>query len=162
MSAWKGSPDRSAGRPPEQLLDTAALALGRTARAALADSDRDNLLARRRGRAGVDVALGGNRGAGPLGDAPRHDHDAFATSVAEPHLITGPDQMRGLDPRPVDPDVPGLAGTGRDRAGLGQPDRPEPAVHPSRLTPGHPATVMRCAPEPYQPSSLSRSSSMPK
>ena len=33
----------SAGRPPEQLLDTSALSLGRTARTAIADSHRDGL-----------------------------------------------------------------------------------------------------------------------
>ena len=40
---------KSAGRPSEQLVDTAALALGRTAGAALARRDRDPLLAPRRG-----------------------------------------------------------------------------------------------------------------
>ena len=95
----------------------------------------------------VDVALGGHRGGGPLGDDPDDDHDAFASVLAQPYLITGPDRMRGLDPQPVDPDVPGAAGTGRRRAGLDEPHRPDPAVHPSRLIIGHPATVMRSRPE---------------
>ena len=69
----------------------------------------------------VDEALGGHRCAGPLGDHPDDDHDAFASVLAQPHLITGPHRMRGLDPHPVDSDVPGPAGTGRGRAGLGQP-----------------------------------------
>jgi len=72
-------------------------------------------------QAAVDVALGRHRCAGPLGDHPHDDHDAFASVLAQPHLITGPDRMRGLDPHPVDPDVPGPAGTGRGRACLGQP-----------------------------------------
>src|SRR5271166_1515121 len=121
-------PLRSARRPAEQLVDAAAFALGRTARAALAGRYRDPLLAGRRGRAVVDVALGGHRCAGPLGDDPRDDHDALASFLAQPHLVTGLDRMRGLDPGSVDPDMPGLAGTGCGRAGLGQPHRPDPAV----------------------------------
>jgi hypothetical protein len=129
----------SAGRPPEQLLDTSALALGRTARAAVADSHRDGFLAGRRGRTVVDIAPGGNRCAGPLGDDLLDDHDAFAFFVAQPHLITGPYGVRGLDPYPVDPDVPGPAGSGRGRAGPGQPHRPDPAVHPPGLISCHAA-----------------------
>src|ERR1035438_3235962 len=87
----------SAGRPPEQLVDTAALALGRTTRAAIAGRHRESLLAGRSGRAVVDIALGGHRCAGALGDDPLDDHDAFASFVAQPHLITGPYGMRGLD-----------------------------------------------------------------
>ena len=111
----------SPGRPPEQLLDTPALALGWTARAAVAGSHRDGLLAGRRGRAIVDITLDGNRCAGTFGDDPLDDHDAFASFVAQPYLITGPYGMRGLDPYPVDPDVPGPAGTGGGRTGFGQP-----------------------------------------
>ena len=133
----------SAGRTPEQFVDIAALALSRTARAALASSHHDDFLAGRRGRAIVDIALRGDRRAGPLGDHPHDDHDALAAVLAQPHLITGPDRMRGFDPDPVDPDVPGPAGAGRGRAGLGQPHRPDPAVHPPRLITGHSATVMR-------------------
>jgi hypothetical protein len=145
----------SGGRAPEQFVDTAAFALGRPARTSVASGHRDRLLARRRGRTVVGVALGGHRCAGPLGDHPHDDHDTFASVLAEPHLITGPDRMRGLDPHPVDPDVPGPAGTGRGRAGPGQPHRPDPAVHPSRLITGHSATVMRCAGlEPTAGSSL--------
>src|ERR1035441_1602891 len=137
----------SAGWPPGQLLDSTALALGRTPRAAVARSHRDSLLAWWKGRTVVDVALGGSRCAGTFGDDPQDDHDAFASLLAQPHLITGPDRMRGLDPRPVDPDVPGPAGTGRGRAGPGQPHRPDPAVHsPARLITCHSATLMRCAP----------------
>jgi hypothetical protein len=44
--------------------------------------------------------------------------------------VARPNGTRGLDPYPVDPDVPGPAGTGRGQAGLGQPHRPDPAVHP--------------------------------
>src|ERR1035438_1513648 len=146
VRSWQRSGTSSAGRPPEQLLDSTALALGRTPRAAVARSHRDSLLAWWRGRAVVDVALGGNRCAGTFGDDPQDDHDAFASLLAQPHLITGPDRMRGLDPRPVDPDVPGPAGTGRGRAGPGQPHRPDPAVHsPARLITCHAATLMRCA-----------------
>lgn len=129
----------SAGRPPEQLVDTSALTLGRTARAAVAGSRRDSLLAGRRGRAIVDVALKGNRCTGTLGDDPLDDHDALASFVAQPHLITGPYGMCGLDPYPVDPDVPGPAGTRRGRAGPGQPHRPDPAVHPPSLITRHSA-----------------------
>ena len=93
------APRCSAGRTPEQFVDTAAFALGRTACAAVASSHRDDLLAGRRRRAIVDIALGGSRGAGPLGDHPHDDHDAFAAVLAQPHLITGPDRMRGLDPQ---------------------------------------------------------------
>jgi len=146
---------RSAGRTPEQFVDTAAFALGRPARTPVTSSHRDRLLARRRGRTVVDEALGGHRCASPLGDHPDDDHDPFASVLAQPHLITGPDRMRGLDPHPVDPDVPGPASTGRGRAGLGQPHRPDPAVHPSCLITGHSATVMRCADlEPTAESSL--------
>jgi hypothetical protein len=35
---------------------------------------------------------------------------ALAPFAAQPHLITGPYGMRGLDPHPVDPDMPGPAG----------------------------------------------------
>jgi hypothetical protein len=63
--------------------------------------------------------------------------------VTQPHLITGLHGMRGLDPYPVDPDVPGSAGTGRCRAGPGQSYRPDPAVHPPSLITCHSATVMR-------------------
>ena len=135
----------SAGRPPEQLLDTPALTLGRTTRAAVTDGDRHSLLARRKRRAVVDVARGGNRCADPLGDDLLDDHDAFMSIAAQPHLVTGPHGMRGLDPDPVDPDVPGPAGNGRGRAGPGQPHRPDPAVHPPSLITCHPATVMRYA-----------------
>src|ERR1035438_2091255 len=142
----------SAGRPPEQLLDSTALALGRTPRTAVARSHRDSLLAWWRGRAVVDVALGGNRCAGTFGDDPQDDHDAFASLLAQPHLITGPDRMRGLDPRPVDPDVPGPAGTGRGRAGPGQPHRPHPAVHsPAPLIPRPPAPLFGTRPLPPPP-----------
>lgn len=72
----------------------------------VAGSHRDSLLAGRRGRAVVDVATGGNRCADTLSDDPLDDHDALTSFVAQPHLITGPHWMRGLDPYPVDPDVP--------------------------------------------------------
>jgi hypothetical protein len=100
----------SAARTPEQLLDAPALAFGRTARAAVPDSHRDGLLARRKGRAVVDIASGGNRCADTLGDDLLDDHDAVTSLAAQPHLITGPYGMRGLDPDPVDPHVPGPAG----------------------------------------------------
>ena len=129
----------SAGRPPEQPLDAPALAFSRTARAAVADSHRHSLLAGQRGRAVVDIAPSGNGCADTLGDDLLDDHDAFASFVAQPHLITGPYGMRGLDPHPIDPDVPGPAGTGRGRAGLGQPYRPDPAVHPPGLITCHSA-----------------------
>src|SRR5271170_5038891 len=131
--------NHSPGRPAEQLLDTSALALGRTARAAVAGSHHHSLLARRRGRAVVDIAPGGNRGADTLGDDLLDDHDALASLVVQPHFITGPYGMGGLDPHPVDPDVPGPAGTGRGRTGPGQPHRPDPAVHPPSLLTCHPA-----------------------
>lgn len=130
---------------PEQLLDAPALALGRTARAAVPDSHRDSLLAGRRGRAVVDVARGGSRCADTLGDDLLDDHDAFTSLAAQPHLITGPHGMRGLYPDPVDPDVPGPAGNGRSRTGPGKPHRPDPAVHPPSLITCHSATVMRYA-----------------
>jgi len=136
----------SAGRPPEQLLDTAALAFGRTACASIASSHRDSFLARRSGRAVVGIALGGSRCADAPGNDPQDDHDAFASLLAQPHLVTGLDRMRGLDPCPVDPDVPGPAGTRRGRTGPGQPHRPDPAVHPPRLLTCHSATVMRRVP----------------
>jgi hypothetical protein len=129
----------SAGCPPEQLLDTPALSLGRTARAAVADSHRGNLLTGRKGRAIVDIALDSNRCADTLGDDPLDDHDAFASFGAQPHLITGLHGMRGLDPYPVDPDVPGSAGTGGGRAGAGQPHRPDPAIYPPSLITCHSA-----------------------
>jgi hypothetical protein len=135
-------PAGSAGRPPEQSLDAPALALGWTARAAVPDSHRDGLLAGRRGRAVVDVARGGSRCADTLGDDLLDDHDAVTSLGAHPHLITGPHGMRGLYPDPVDPDVPGPAGNGRSRPGPGQPNRPDPAVHPPSLITCHPATVM--------------------
>jgi hypothetical protein len=137
------TPRCSAGWTPEQFVDTTAFALGRPARTSFTSRHRDRRLARRRGRTVVDVALGGDRCAGPLGDHPDDDHDAFSSVLSQPHLIAGPDRMCGLDPQPVDPHVPGPAGTGRGRAGLGQPHRPDPAVHPSRLIIGHSATVMR-------------------
>jgi hypothetical protein len=71
----------SAGRPAEQLLDTSALALGRTARATVAGSHRDSLLAGRKGRAVVDIAPGGNGCADTLGDDPLDDHPAWYTLV---------------------------------------------------------------------------------
>jgi hypothetical protein len=129
----------SSRTPPGQLLDTPALALGRTARAAVPDSHRDSLLARRRRRAVVDVARGGNRCADTLGDNLLDDHDAVTSFAAQPHLITGPYGMRGLDADPVDPDVPSPAGNGRGRAGPGQPHRPDPAVHTSSLITCHAA-----------------------
>ena len=142
---------RSAGRAPEQLLDTPALALGRTARAAVPGSHRDSLLAGRRGRAVVGVARGGNRCADTLGDDLPDDHDAFTSLAAQPHLVTGPYGMRGLDPDAVDPDVPGPAGTRRGRTGRGQPHRPDPAVHPPSLITCHPpncnAIRARCGPK---------------
>ena len=85
---WTGAP--LAGRPAEQLLDTPALALGRPARTAVADGHRDSLFAGRRGRAVVDIALGGHSCADTLGDDPLDDHDAFTPFAAQPHLITGP------------------------------------------------------------------------
>ena|SRR5487761_1401769 len=84
----------SAGRPPEQLLDTAALPFGRTACAAIANRHRGSFLAWRRGRTVVDVALGGNRCPDTLGNDPHDDHDAFVSLLAQPHLVTGPDRMR--------------------------------------------------------------------
>jgi AcrR family transcriptional regulator len=132
----------SAGRPPEELLDTAAVALGRTARAAGPGSHRDGLLAGRRGRAVVDVARGGSRCADTLGDDLLDDHDAFTFFAAQPHLVTDPYGMCGLDPDPIDPDVPGPAGNGRGRTGPGQPHRPDPAVHAPSLITCHLATVM--------------------
>jgi hypothetical protein len=158
VSAPHRTANRSPRRPPEQLLDTSALALGRAARAAVAGRHHDSRLTGRRGRAVVDIALGGNRCAGPLGDDPLDDHDAFASFVAQPHLIAGPYGMRGLDSYPVDLDVPGPAGTRRGRAGPGQPHRPDPAVHPPRLIISHPANCnarrarwprpARCLPRP--------------
>src|SRR4029077_17548690 len=88
----------SAGGPPEQLLDTPALALGRTARRAGPGSHRDSLLAGRRGRAVVDVAPGGNRCADTLGDDLPDDYDAFTSLAAQQHLINGPDRHSRLAP----------------------------------------------------------------
>ncbi len=60
----------------------------------------------------VDVALGGHGRADSPVDDLRDDHYAFASVLAEPDLVTGPDRVSGFDAYPVDPDVPGLAGTG--------------------------------------------------
>ena len=118
-SSSRGHPEAgSAGRPPEQLVDAAALAFGRTARAAVPGRHRNSLLARRRWRAVVDVACGGNRCADALGDDLLDDHDAFTCFAAQPRLVPGPYGMHGLDPDPVDPDVPGPAGNRRGRAVL--------------------------------------------
>jgi hypothetical protein len=130
----------SAGRPPEQ-----PLAFSRTARTAVADSHRHSLLAGRRGRTVVDIAPSGNGCADTLGDDLLDDHDAFTSFATQPHLITGPYDMRGLDPHAVDPDMPGAARTGRGRAGPGQPHRPDPGVHPPGLITCHSATVIRYA-----------------
>ena len=100
------------GFSAEQLVDAAAFTLGRPTRAAFADGYREDRLAWRRGRAVVDVALGGHGRADPFADDLRDDHDAFASVLAEPDLVTGPDQVRGFDACPVDPDVSGPAGTG--------------------------------------------------
>ena len=113
--AWWDGPCRGRGQPPRQPPRGA------------------------RGRAVVDITPSGNRCAGTLGDDPLDDYDAFASVVAQPYLVTGLYGMRGLDPYPVDPDVPGPAGTGRGRAGPGQPHRPDPAVHPPSLITGHSA-----------------------
>ena len=102
----------SAGCPSEQLVDAAAFTLGRPTRAAFADGYREDRLAWRRGRAVVDVALGGHGRADSSADDLRDDHYAFASVVADPDLVTGPDQVRGFDSCRVDPDVPRLAGTG--------------------------------------------------
>jgi hypothetical protein len=143
---------RSAGRPPEQFLDTAALALGRTARAAITNCHRDGLPAWRRWRALVDIALGGHGRTDALDNDPGDDHDTLASLVAQPYLVTDPDRMRRLDPCPVDPDVAGPAGVGRVRTGLGQPHRPDPAVNPrARLLIRHPVTVIRYARAVVQP-----------
>jgi len=61
----------------------------------------------------VDVALGGRGRADSLADDLGDDHNAFASVLAEPDLVTGPDQVSGFDAGPVDPDVPAPAGTGR-------------------------------------------------
>src|SRR4029077_20940696 len=127
QSGLRGAPGTgSAGRPPEQLLDAPALALGRTARAPVPGRHRNSLLAGRRRRAVVDVALSGNGCADTLGDDLPDDHDAFTSLTTQPHLVTGPHGMRGLDPDPVAPDVPGPAGNRCGRTGLGQPYRPDP------------------------------------
>ncbi len=60
----------------------------------------------------VDVALGGHGRADSLADDLRDNRYAFASVLAEPDLVTGPDQVRGFDAYPVDPDVSGPAGTG--------------------------------------------------
>lgn len=133
-------------RPPEQPLNAAALAFGGPTRATIANSHRDDLLARRGRRALVAIALDGHGRADALGDDPRNDHDAFASLVAKPNLIADPDRVRGLHPHPIDPDVPASAGVGGDRTGLGQPHRPDPTVHPGALPlTHHPVTVLRCA-----------------
>ena len=76
-----------AGRPPEQPLDPAALALGRTARATVPGSHRNSLLTGRWGRAVVDVARGGNRCADTLGDDLLDDHERVHVlrRAAAPH-----------------------------------------------------------------------------
>src|SRR6185437_7434741 len=88
---WRYPP--TAGRPSDQLVDTAALALGRTARAAVPDRCRDSLLTGRWGRAVVGVARGGSRCADTLGDDPLDDHDAFSSLAAQPHLVTGQEDV---------------------------------------------------------------------
>src|SRR4029078_7856731 len=116
MIGLRGAPGTgSAGPAPEQFLDTAALALGRTARAAVPGRHRDSLLAGRRGRAVVDVGREGGRCADTLGDDLLDDHHAFTSPAAQPHLVTGPYGMRGLDPDPVDPDSPRPGGARRRR-----------------------------------------------
>ena len=49
----------------------------------------------------VDVALGGHGRADPFADDLRDDHDAFASVLAEPNLVTGPDQCAGLTRAPL-------------------------------------------------------------
>ena len=88
---WRYPP--TAGRPSDQLVDTAALALGRTARAAVPGRRRDSLLTGRRGRAVVGVARGGSRCADTLGDDLLDDHDAFSSLAAQPHLVTGQEDV---------------------------------------------------------------------
>jgi hypothetical protein len=60
----------------------------------------------------VDVALGGHGRADSFADDLRDDHYAFTSVLAEPDLVADPDQVRGFDACPVDPDVPGPAGAG--------------------------------------------------
>jgi len=88
----------SAGRAPEQLLDTPALALGRTARAA--GPGQPTGTASWRGGGGglfVDVARGGNRCADTFGDGPAgRSRRCSCPSAAQPHLVTGPYGMCGL------------------------------------------------------------------
>ena len=111
--AWPAvRPGRSASWPAEQLVDAAAFTLGGTAAAAFADSHRGDGLARWRGRAVVDVALGGRQCADALADDLRNGDYALTPVLADPDLVADPDQVRGLDPGPVDPDVSRPAGTG--------------------------------------------------
>ncbi len=44
----------------------------------------------------VDVALGGRGRADSPADDPRDDHYAFASVLAEPDLVAGPDQVCGF------------------------------------------------------------------
>ena len=81
-------------RPSEQLVDAAAVTLGRPSHTAFADGHRGGCLAWRRGRAVVDVTFGGHRCAHSLADDLRDNHYAFASVLAEPYLITGPHQVR--------------------------------------------------------------------
>ena len=60
----------------------------------------------------IDVALGGRGRANSFADDLRDDHYAFASVLAEPDLVTGPDRVSGFDACSVDPDVSGTAGTG--------------------------------------------------
>ena len=53
----------------------------------------------------VDVALGGRQRADALADDLRNGDYALTPVLADPDLVADPDQVRGLDPGPVDPDV---------------------------------------------------------
>jgi hypothetical protein len=81
----------SAGCPSKQLVDAAAFTLSRPTRAAFADGHLDGCLAWWRGRAVVDVALGGHGRADSFADDLRDDHYAFASVVTDPDLVTSPD-----------------------------------------------------------------------
>src|SRR3954447_19026892 len=147
MSAWstrrpaasrsKGSAIRSnLALPAPQALQLAPVALGRPALAPLVAHRLDELallgqlLARRAARLGLLVQLRRLGRAHAPRDRAAHDHfgplgaDAQLDPVARAHLA------RRLRRLPVDLHASGLHGVGGERAGLRQPDDPEPVIEP--------------------------------
>lgn len=121
-------PDISAIGTAEQPIGFPPLTFGRTTGTAITARHGREDLPRRRWRAAIDQALGGDRSTHAFGDDALDDHDTFDTAGSDTDLVPGMYELSRFRRGTVDANMPAPAGRRGGGAGLEQPYSPRPGI----------------------------------